>query len=119
MFYDDRHRNNPQEQAALFNEFFANQFSDASSYDIPIDFDEEDPDDIENDIDFSPEVIRNFLRKVKPAKAAGPDVYIYILNIYNVQQKNKFRNTLSCVKVSKNRGTRSESPSTHCKSPKR
>ena len=48
-------------------------FTDASSYDVPIDFDEEDPDDIENDINFSPEVIRNFLRKVKPAKAAGPD----------------------------------------------
>ena len=69
VFYDDRHRNDAMGQAELFNEFFANQFSDPSSYDIPI-----DPDDgYDDSINFSPEVVCRFLKQVKPQKAAGPD----------------------------------------------
>ena len=73
VFYDEKHRNNPQEQATLFNDFFANQFSDPSSYDIPIEPDKDDPQDCESEISFSPSVVLKVLRKVKPAKAAGPD----------------------------------------------
>ena len=69
VFYNERHRSTPDGQASLFNDFFANQFSEPSLYNIDIDA-RIDP---ENDIDFSMQKIRSFLKQVMPSKAAGPD----------------------------------------------
>ena len=69
IHYNGKYRNNPKDQAVLFNQFFADQFSEASNYDIDIDW----HNDVENDIDFSIAKVRNLLKKVKPRKAAGPD----------------------------------------------
>ena len=69
IHYNGKYRNNPKDQAALFNQFFGDQFSEASNYDIDIDWLNDD----ENDIDFSIAKVRNLLKKVKPSKAAGPD----------------------------------------------
>ena len=63
------YRNNPKDQATLFNQFFADQFSEASSYDIDIDW----HNDEDNDIDFNISKVRNLLKLVKPRKASGPD----------------------------------------------
>ena len=67
--YHTRFRNNPSDQAELFNDFFADQFSDASNYDIDIDF----SNDAENDIDFNFRRVRSLLNKVNTNKAPGPD----------------------------------------------
>ena len=69
VFYGERHRNTAQDQAAIFNDFFADQFSDPSAYDVDVDFSNDD----ENDIDFNMQKVRRLLKQVKPAKAAGPD----------------------------------------------
>ena len=67
--YRDIIRNDPIGQADIFNDFFVAQFSDASSYDIDIDFVYDEL----NDIDFSVQTVRNLLKQVKPKKAPGPD----------------------------------------------
>ena len=67
--YNTRFRNAPSDQAELFNEFFYNQFYDASKYDVDIDF----SNDAENDIDFNFRRIRTLLNKMNVNKAAGPD----------------------------------------------
>ena len=67
--YNSRFRNNPDDQAELFNEFFADQFSDASNYDIDINFNN----DRDNDIDFNFRRVRALLSKVNVNKAVGPD----------------------------------------------
>ena len=69
MYYNSRYRNNPKDQATLYNQFFADQFSEASSYDIDIDW----HNDEDNDIDFNISKLRNLLKLVKPRKASGPD----------------------------------------------
>ena len=69
VYYNSRHRNNPRDQAILFNRFFADQFSDSSLYDIDIEWDNDDT----NNIDFSLSKIRKLLHQVKPRKAPGPD----------------------------------------------
>ena len=69
IHYNGKFRNNSKDQAALFNQFFADQFSEESVYDIDIDWLNDD----ENDIDFSIARVRNLLKNVKPSKAAGPD----------------------------------------------
>ena len=69
VYYNSRHRNNPKDQTVLFNRFFADQFSEASLYDVDIDW----HNDQVNDIDFSLSKVRNLLKEVKPRKAAGPD----------------------------------------------
>ena len=38
MHYNSQYRNNPKDQATLSNQFFADQFSEASSHDIDIDW---------------------------------------------------------------------------------
>ena len=38
MYFKNRYRNNALEQSNLFNEFFFEQFSESSNYDISIDF---------------------------------------------------------------------------------
>ena len=67
--YGSRFRNNPSGQSELFNEFFCDQFSAASNYDIDIDF----SNDTDFSIDFNFRIVRKFLKEVNPNKAAGPD----------------------------------------------
>jgi hypothetical protein len=69
VYYNSRHRNNPKDQAILFNKFFADQFSEASRYNVDINW----LNDEVNDIDFSLPKVRFLLKDVKPRKAAGPD----------------------------------------------
>ena len=45
MQYNNRYRNNPKNQATLFDQFFADQFSEASSYDIDIDWHNDEDND--------------------------------------------------------------------------
>ncbi|MCP4458099.1 MAG: hypothetical protein GY816_08775 [Cytophagales bacterium] len=67
--YCGRFRNNPQDQAEIFNEYFQDQFSEASSYNIDIDY----SNDTVNDIDFSTSKIRKILKDVNVNKSVGPD----------------------------------------------
>ena len=67
--YNNRFRNNPQDQAELFNTYFADQFSDPSNYDIDVDF----TNDTLNGIDISHQRVRSLLKKVNINKTAGPD----------------------------------------------
>lgn len=67
--YNSRFRNEANDKAELFNEFFVNQFSDASKYDIDIDFNN----DSNNDIDFNFRRIRKLLKNINVNKSAGPD----------------------------------------------
>ena len=67
--YHTRFRNNPSDQAELFNDFFADQFSDVSNYDIDIDINNNS----ENDIDFDFRKVRALLKKINVNKAIGPD----------------------------------------------
>ena len=65
---DDTFKSKPLEQANLFNSFFYKQFSQASSYDVPIDF------DIDGfDISFDQSRIIDILKHLNPSKAMGPD----------------------------------------------
>ena len=56
-------------KADMFNKFFFNQFSDASSYDIDISFES----DNNFDIDFNTDKIKDILRNIDCNKAQGPD----------------------------------------------
>ncbi|MCP4492513.1 MAG: hypothetical protein GY820_35180, partial [Gammaproteobacteria bacterium] len=62
-------RSCPEDQANLFNGFFYEQFSDASLYDIGIDF----SNDARFDIDFDHRRIRKLLASINSNKAHGPD----------------------------------------------
>ncbi|KAL5268986.1 hypothetical protein ACHWQZ_G002719 [Mnemiopsis leidyi] len=67
--YCNRFRSDPKDQANLFNEFFYNQFSEASNYNIDIDF-------VNNDfldLQFHSEDIFKILKMMNANKAAGPD----------------------------------------------
>ena len=65
--YGNRFRNDPGEQAELFNQFFADQFSTPSLYDIDIDF----RDDIE--VNISQKSVFLLLKNINSSKAKGPD----------------------------------------------
>ncbi|MCP4459413.1 MAG: hypothetical protein GY816_15540, partial [Cytophagales bacterium] len=67
--YRSRFRSNPADQATLFNEFFFDQFSTESNYNIDIDYEN----DVFSDLVFSSDEIFNLLRSLNPSKAAGPD----------------------------------------------
>ena len=67
--YRNRFRYEAKDQAALFNEYFYNQFSEASNYNIDIDFANNDF----LDLKFYSEDILLILRSLNPSKAAGPD----------------------------------------------
>ena len=67
--YHNRFRNNPSDQAALFNEYFYEQFSQESDYGIDIDF----RDDCFSSLVFSREDVLLILKKLNPNKAPGPD----------------------------------------------
>ena len=64
-----RYRSIAKEKCDLFNDYFFDQFSEASNYGIPIDWSNDEAFDIE----FSPSTIEIFLRKINSNKACGPD----------------------------------------------
>ena len=68
--YGDRFRNNPTEQANLFNEYFSKQFSRPSSYDINIDMSRNDR---FVDLRFHVFDVYLILKSTNSNKAAGPD----------------------------------------------
>ena len=67
--YKNCTRSFPQDQAELFNDFFYEQFSDASNYNIPVDFNN----DSRFDVNFDHLRIKKLLIKINPNKAHGPD----------------------------------------------
>ena len=67
--YEGVVRSSPEDQANLFNKFFFEQFSDASVYDIDIDY----CNDSRFDIDFDHRKIRKLLANINSNKAYGPD----------------------------------------------
>ena len=67
--YGTKFRNNPVSQSELVNEFFCDQFSDASSHDIDIDYTY----DKNFHIDFNFRRVRRFPKLVNPNKVTGPD----------------------------------------------
>ena len=62
-------RNCPEDQANLFNEFFFEQFSEESIYDIDIDY----SNDWRFDIEFDHQRVRKILSNINSNKAYGPD----------------------------------------------
>ena len=68
--YGDRFRNTPVEQASLFNEYFYQQFSSTSSYEIDIDMNSSNN---FMDLRFHVLDVLLILKGIKPGKAAGPD----------------------------------------------
>ena len=69
VHYKGRFRNNSVDKANLFNTFFYEQFSDASNYDIDIDW----SNDSSFDIEFCHRSIRHLLQEINSNKASGPD----------------------------------------------
>ena len=67
--YKNRFRNNPKDQTEIFNQFFEEQFSECSEYNVDIDF----RNDEINDIEFSMRRIRKILQNINVNKAPGPD----------------------------------------------
>ena len=67
--YGGRFRSDSRDRAELFNEFFCDQFSEASLYEVDIDF----SNDWEFDIEFDPLHVEGLLRKMNANKAQGPD----------------------------------------------
>ena len=67
--YNSRFRTKAKDKSELFNTFFCAQFSDASSYDVDINFSENPL----YDIFITPSDVYEILRKIKPSKAPGPD----------------------------------------------
>ena len=67
--YKNKFRSNVKDQAELFNGFFFDQFSDSSTYSIPINF----RDDLSNNFFMSHHDIRVLLNKLNSNKAPGPD----------------------------------------------
>ena len=68
--YDNRLRSNTRDQCELFNEYFINQFSAPSTYNIGIDF----TNDHLFEVNFNPDIIREHLLAINPNKAQGPDL---------------------------------------------
>ncbi len=67
--YEGRMRSDREDQCNLFNEYFYNQFSEPSLYNIAIDFSS----DVNFQIDFTPDRVQNLLSELNPNKAQGPD----------------------------------------------
>jgi len=67
--YDNQFRFNPKDQAELFNKFFFDQFSDASSYNVDISYEN----DSDYYIDFDHRKVRKLLSNINSNKAQGPD----------------------------------------------
>ena len=65
--YNGTYRSSPSEQANLFNNFFSDQFSSPSSYDIHINYSNN------FDIEFDAGDVSKLLKNLDPNKAPGPD----------------------------------------------
>ena len=63
------YRNQPAEKAELFNNFFCDQFSEASEYGVDVDW----SNDFSFEIDFCHRNIRKLLSNINSNKACGPD----------------------------------------------
>ena len=70
VWYGDRVRNNANDQADLFNEYFYDQFSAESNYNIDIDIGSTDN---FRDLRFHELDVQILLKSISPGKAAGPD----------------------------------------------
>ena len=70
VHYKGRYRSDKTDQCESFNNFFSDQFSESSDYDIKIDFTSRSAPDTSW---LTSSIIFNHLRKVKPSKAPGPD----------------------------------------------
>ena len=66
---DSKSSCNPERKANMFNQHFFRQFSSASQYDIDIDFSNDEI----YDIDFSQNVVKQYLDDIDINKAQGPD----------------------------------------------
>ncbi len=69
MYLNGRYRSLPVDKAELFNSYFFDQFSDASQYDIEVDW----SNDNKFDIDFCHTKIRKLLLGINSNKACGSD----------------------------------------------
>ena len=69
MYFKKCYRNKPGDQANLFNNFFFEQFSEKSFYNIDIDW----TNDSNFDIEFCHRKVRKLLLNINPNKACGPD----------------------------------------------
>ena len=67
--YKGKFRNNAHDQAELFNEFFCDQFSEASHYNINVDFSNDD----DFELSFDHTKIAHLLKSMNAKKAQGPD----------------------------------------------
>ena len=65
----ETYRSDPSEQAELFNNYFCDQFSSPSTYDVPIDVNGPD----RFDIVFHPSTVERLLSNLNTNKAIGPD----------------------------------------------
>ena len=70
MHRDNVYRNKPLDKAELFNNYFYEQFSSASQYNIDIDWAN---DATLNEVDFSTHRIIRLLSDLNPSKACGQD----------------------------------------------
>ena len=64
-----RYRSTSKEKCDLFNDYFFDQFSEESTYGIPIDWSNDEAFDIE----FCPSKIESLLKNINSNKACGPD----------------------------------------------
>ena len=69
MYLKNCHRNNSLDIANLFNNFFYEQFSESSSYNINFDWSK----DADFEIDFCHQRVRHLLSRINSNKACGPD----------------------------------------------
>ena len=69
--YKGKFRNNSSDQAELFNEFFCDQFSEPSHYDINIEYSSNNDESFE--LSFNHNKIANLLKNMNARKAQGPD----------------------------------------------
>ena len=70
VWYKNKFRSKPIDQANLFNEFFSDQFSLESKYDIEIDMESNDR---FFDVKFHELDVLLLLKDINPSKTAGPD----------------------------------------------
>ena len=69
MYPGETYRESPLDRANMFNQYFSEQFSDESKYDIDIEW----KIDAESDLNFYPETIKHLLNNINSNKACGPD----------------------------------------------
>ena len=69
VHYNERNRSLPSEQATLFNQFFADQFSSPSNYNIDIDLTQD------FSVAFELSSIESYLKLLNVNKAPGPDKF--------------------------------------------